>query len=321
MLSSIIRGLILPIVLAAGAAHAQGYPAKPVHLVAPSTPGGSVDIVARMVGQRLGDRLGRQFVIDNRPGAGNNIGADYVAKSPPDGYTLLLGSSPVLAANTHLYSKMPFDPIRDFAPVILIARQPNVLVVNPSLPAASVPEFIALARSRPQKLTFGSGGVGSSQHIAAELFTMSTGIGLVHVPYKGGGQALVDLLGGQIDLMFDTAPTALPHIKGGKLRALAVTTANRFGLLPAVPTLAESGMPGFDFGGFLGLVAPAGTPAEVVAKLNGEIQAALNADLRAKLTDMGLDVAGGTPEQFAAFMREESAKYARIVKEARIQPQ
>jgi tripartite-type tricarboxylate transporter receptor subunit TctC len=321
MLSSIIRGLVLPIIVAAGAAHAQGYPAKPVHLVAPSTPGGSVDIVARMVGQRLGDRLGRQFVIDNRPGAGNNIGADYVAKSPPDGYTLLLGSSPVLAANTHLYSKMPFDPIRDFAPVILIARQPNVLVVNPSLPAASVPEFIALARSRPQKLTFGSGGVGSSQHIAAELFTMSTGIGLVHVPYKGGGQALVDLLGGQIDLMFDTAPTALPHIKGGKLRALAVTTGNRFGLLPSVPTLAESGMPGFDFGGFLGLVAPAGTPADVVAKLNGEIQAALNADLRARLTDMGLDVAGGTPEQFAAFMREESAKYARIVKEARIQPQ
>jgi tripartite-type tricarboxylate transporter receptor subunit TctC len=205
--------------------------------------------------------------------------------------------------------------------VILIGLQPNVLVVNPSLPVADVREFIALAKSQPGKLTFGSGGVGNSQHISAELFMMATGVDLVHVPYKGSAPAIVDLLGGQINLMFDTAPTAIPHIKSGKLRPLGVTTLQRSGMLPDVPTLAESGLPGFSFGGFLGLVAPSGTPRDIILKLNSEIQTGINGEMRSKFTEMGLDVAGGSPEEFANFMREESAKYAKIVKAAKIAPQ
>jgi tripartite-type tricarboxylate transporter receptor subunit TctC len=310
-------------VLAAGSplGHAQNYPTKPVRLVAAYPAGGSVDIVARLVGQRLSESFGQQFVIENRSGASGNIGTDYVAKAAPDGYTLLMASSPALAANIHLYAKLPFDPVKDFVPIILIVNQPNVLVLHPSVPAASVKEFVALAKSRPGKLTFGTSGVGTSQHIAAELFMAMTGVNMVHIPYKGGAPALIDTVGGQVDLMFETAPTAIPHVKSGKLKALAVTTLQRSGMLPDVPTLSEAGLKGYEFRGWIGLVAPAATPKDVVARLHAEVQKAISGDLRKRLTELGLDVAGGTPEQFAAFIREDSARYATIVKRAGIPPQ
>jgi tripartite-type tricarboxylate transporter receptor subunit TctC len=306
--------------MVANGAHAQTYPAKPVRMVVGYAPGGSVDIVARLVAQKLTEALGQQFVVENRSGASGNIGTEYVVKSAPDGYTLLMGSSPALAANTHLFAKMPFDPAKDLAPIILIANQPNVLVVHPSSSATNVKELIALAQSRPAGLTFGTSGLGASQHIAAELFMMMTGVKMVHVPYKGGAPALSDLLGGHVDLMFEVLPTTIQHIREGRLRALAVTTRQR--MLPAVPTMIEAGLTGYEFRGWIGLAAPAAVPKELIAKLNAEVQKALGTgDLKAKLVDYGLDIAGGTPAEFGAFMREDSANYARIAKAAGIQPQ
>lgn len=316
--------LLLAVMLAmvANGAHAQTYPAKPVRMVVGYAPGGSVDIVARLVAQKLTEALGQQFVVENRSGASGNIGTEYVVKSAPDGYTLLMGSSPALAANTHLFAKMPFDPAKDLAPIILIANQPNVLVVHPSSSATNVKELIALAQSRPAGLTFGTSGLGASQHIAAELFMMMTGVKMVHVPYKGGAPALSDLLGGHVDLMFEVLPTTIQHIREGRLRALAVTTRQRSGMLPAVPTMIEAGLTGYEFRGWIGLAAPAAVPKELIAKLNAEVQKALGTgDLKAKLVDYGLDIAGGTPAEFGAFMREDSANYARIAKAAGIQPQ
>jgi tripartite-type tricarboxylate transporter receptor subunit TctC len=308
--------------MVANGAHAQTYPAKPVRMVVGYAPGGSVDIVARLVAQKLTEALGQQFVVENRSGASGNIGTEYVVKSAPDGYTLLMGSSPALAANTHLFAKMPFDPAKDLAPIILIANQPNVLVVHPSSSATNVKELIALAQSRPAGLTFGTSGLGASQHIAAELFMMMTGVKMVHVPYKGGAPALSDLLGGHVDLMFEVVPTTIQHIREGRLRALAVTTRQRSGMLPAVPTMIEAGLTGYEFRGWIGLAAPAAVPKELIAKLNAEVQKALGTgDLKAKLVDYGLDIAGGTPAEFGAFMREDSANYARIAKAAGIQPQ
>jgi tripartite-type tricarboxylate transporter receptor subunit TctC len=308
--------------MVANGAHAQTYPAKPVRMVVGYAPGGSVDIVARLVAQKLTEALGQQFVVENRSGASGNIGTEYVVKSAPDGYTLLMGSSPALAANTHLFAKMPFDPAKDLAPIILIANQPNVLVVHPSSSATNVKELIALAQSRPAGLTFGTSGLGASQHIAAELFMMMTGVKMVHVPYKGGAPALSDLLGGHVDLMFEVLPTTIQHIREGRLRALAVTTRQRSGMLPAVPTMIEAGLTGYEFRGWIGLAAPAAVPKELIAKLNAEVQKALGTgDLKAKLVDYGLDIAGGTPAEFGAFMREDSANYARIAKAAGIQPQ
>jgi tripartite-type tricarboxylate transporter receptor subunit TctC len=308
--------------LVANGAQAQTYPAKPVRMIVAYAPGGSVDIVARLVAQKLTESLGQQFVVENRAGASGNIGTDYVAKSAPDGYTLLMGSSPALAANTHLFAKMPFDPVKDLAPIILIANQPNVLVVHPSSPATNVKELIALAQSRPKGLTFGSSGLGGSQHIAAELFMMTTGVKMVHVPYKGGAPALSDLLGGHVDLIFEVLPTTIQHIREGRLRALAVTTRQRSGMLPAVPTLAEAGLADYEFRGWIGLAAPAALPQALIARLNAEVRKAMGAgDLKTKLLEYGLDIAGGTPEDFAAFMREDSANYGRIVKAAGIQPQ
>lgn len=317
-MAGIGRGLLMLTFLFAVGAHAQNYPTKPVRMVAATTPGGSVDIVARMVGQKLTETFGQQFLIENRPGASNNIGTDYVAKAAPDGYTLLMASAPALAANIHLYPKLPFDPVKDFAPVILIARQPNVLVLHPSVPAASVKEFVALAKSRPGKLTFASSGMATSQHISAELFMMMTGTNMVHVPYKGGAPALTDTVGGQVDLMFETAPTVITYVQSGRLKALGVTTLQRSAMLPDVPTLSEAGLKGYEFRGWIGLVAPAAMPKDVLAKLNAEVQKAISGDLRKRLTELGLDVAGGTPEQFAAFIREDSERYAKIIKTAGI---
>ena len=299
----------------------QGYPAKPVRIVAAYAPGGSVDIVSRLVAQRLTETLGQQFIVENRAGASGNIGTEFVAKSAPDGYTLLMASSPALAANVHLFKTLPFDPVKDFAPIILIGNQPNVLIVHPSVPASTVKEFIALAKARPGKLTYATSGVGSSQHIAAELFMMMTGVSMVHVPYKGGAPALIDVVGGQVDLMFETAPSAMQYVKNGRVRSLGVTTLRRNGMLQDVPTLSEAGLNGYEFRGWIGLVAPAAVPRDIITRLNSEVQKMLDSpDIGGKLVAMGLDVAGGKPEQFAAFLREDSARYAKIVKAAKIAP-
>ena len=323
-----IRCVLSLLILCAPGVHAQtptssgpAYPAKTVRIVAAYAPGGSVDIVARLVAQRLTEALGQQFIVENRAGASGNIGTDSVAKSAPDGYTLLMASSPALAANIHLFSALPFDPVKDFAPIILIGNQPNVLVVHPSVPASNVKEFIALAKSLPGKLTYATSGVGSSQHIAAELFMMMTSTSMVHVPYKGGAPALIDVVGGQVDLMFETAPSAMQYVKNGRVKSLGVTTLQRNGMLPDVPTLSEAGLSGYEFRGWIGLVAPAAVPRDIVTRLNNEVQKMLgSADLGGKLVAMGLDVAGGRPEQFAAFIREDSARYAKIVKAAKIPP-
>lgn len=314
-----LRCLLL-VVFVATSAYAQNYPAKSVRIIVPFAPGGSVDSVTRLVGQKFTKEFGQPFIVENRAGASGNIGTDSAAKAAPDGYTLLMSSSPPLAANIHLFKKLPFDPFKDFAPIMLIANQPNVLVLNPSVPAGSVKELIELAKSKPGKLTFGSSGVGASQHMAAELFMMMTGVNMKHVPYKGGGPAMVDLIGGHIDLMLETAPSAIPFVHSGKVKALAVTTLQRSGRLPNVPTLDEVGLKGYEFRGWIGLVAPAGVPKEIIAKLHDQLQKDIAGDLRKQLDEMGLDIAGGTPQQFADFIRKDSDMYAKLVKAANIAP-
>ena len=319
MLTKMLRCLLL-VVFVVTSAYAQNYPAKSVRIIVPYAPGGSVDSVTRLVGQKFTKEFGQPFIVENRAGASGNIGTDSAAKAAPDGYTLLMSSSPPLAANIHLFKKLPFDPFKDFAPIMLIANQPNVLVLNPSVPAGSVKELIELAKSKPGKLTFGSSGVGASQHMAAELFMMMTGVNMKHVPYKGGGPAMVDLIGGHIDLMLETAPSAIPFVHSGKVKALAVTTLQRSGRLPNVPTLDEAGLKGYEFRGWIGLVAPAGGPKEIIAKLHDQLQKDIAGDLRKQLDEMGLDIAGGTPQQFADFIRKDSDMYAKLVKAANIAP-
>src|SRR3989339_671933 len=315
MLTKMLRCLLL-VVFVVTSAYAQNYPAKSVRIIVPYAPGGSVDSVTRLVGQKFTKEFGQPFIVENRAGASGNIGTDSAAKAAPDGYTLLMSSSPPLAANIHLFKKLPFDPFKDFAPIMLIANQPNVLVLNPSVPAGSVKELIELAKSKPGKLTFGSSGVGASQHMAAELFMMMTGVNMKHVPYKGGGPAMVDLIGGHIDLMLETAPSAIPFVHSGKVKALAVTTLQRSGRLPNVPTLDEAGLKGYEFRGWIGLVAPAGVPKEIIAKLHDQLQKDIAGDLRKQLDEIGLDIAGGTPQQFADFIRKDSDMYAKLVKAA-----
>lgn len=303
--------------LAASVALAQGYPNKPVRMVVPFPPGGTTDILARAVGQKLSEAWGSQVIIDNRPGAGGNIGTDIVAKAAPDGYTLLMATVGTHAINGSLYAKLPFDPVKDFAPVTLVASVPNVLVVHPSLPATSVKELIALAKSKPGELTFASSGNGTSIHLAGELFKTMTGTKMLHIPYKGSAPAITDLLGGQTNMMFDNLPSAMPHIKSGKLRALAVTSAHRSAALPDVPTIAESGIPGYEASSWFGVVAPAGTPKEIVAKINADIVRGLSApDLKDRLSGQGAEPVGNTPEQFAAYIKTETAKWAKVVKES-----
>jgi tripartite-type tricarboxylate transporter receptor subunit TctC len=307
--------------LLSGNALAQGYPARPVRIVVPSTPGGTIDFMARLIGQRLTETLGQAFVIDNRPGASGNIGADYVAKSPPDGYTLLMSSTAALAANPAFYPQLPYQPLRDFAPVTLIAIQPNILVVNPGVPARTVAELIALAKARPGVLNYGSGGIGNSQHMAAELFRYYTHVDITHVPYKGGPAALTDLVGGRIDLMIEPIPSTIAHVRAGRLRALAVTTRERSDAFPEVPTLREAGLPDYEYLGWIGLVAPAGTPPEIVNLLHAEIVKALDAGLAAKLREQAFIVSGSGPREFALFIRKELELHQKIVKAAGIKPE
>jgi tripartite-type tricarboxylate transporter receptor subunit TctC len=310
--------VVLASAFGCGTTAAQGYPSKPIRFVVPYPPGGPLDIMARAVGQKLTEAWGQPVVVDNRAGAGGNIGADLVAKSPPDGYTLLMGAVATHAINPTLYGKVPYDPIKDFAPVALVAQVPNILVVHPSVPARTVPELIELARARPGYLNFGSGSTGSTGHLAGELFNTMAGVKMVHIPYKGGAPAMADLLAGQVQLMFDNLANALPNVRAGKLRALAVTTLARSPAVPELPTIAQSGLPGFDLTTWFGVMVPAGTPPEVVARLNAEIVRALGAkDMRERLEKMGAELpASNTPEHFAAFIRAEAAKYAKVVRDS-----
>ena len=296
------------------ALHAQSYPTKPVRLVAPAPAGGTLDVVSRMVGQRLSETLGQQFITDNRAGAAGNIAATFVARAPADGYTLLIGSAQQLSANSSIFAKLPFDPIKDFAPIIPIVFQSLLLVVHPSVPARNIQEFIALSKSGTGKLSYSSGGQGASGHMAAELFMMTTGAKLLHVPYKGTAQALTDLIGGHVDLTFAVVPTALPFIQSGKLHALAVTSPKRSPVAPEVRTMREAGLPGCEFGSWIGLLAPSATPKDMVVMLHNEVEKAVKSDLHNKFTEIGFDVTGGTPEQFAALITKDAAMYAKLVK-------
>ena len=300
--------------LFAAAAGAQDYPARPIRVVVPFPPGGGTDLMARTVVQKLGESLGATVVVDNRGGAGGTIGTDLVAKAPPDGYTLVVVSGSH-AINPSLYPKLPYDSVRDFAPVTMLTSGPGLLVVHPSVPARTVKEFIALARSRPGQLHYASAGIGTPPHLAGELFKTMTGADIVHVPYKGNGPAYTDLIGGHVSVMFPTIPTAIPHVRTGKLRALGVTTRSRTAIAPELPTLSESGVPGYDVSSWYGLLAPAGTPAAVVARLQREIAKVLRLpDISEKLTAQGLDLVGNTPEAFAGVIQSEIAKWAKVVK-------
>jgi len=296
---------------------ADAYPAKPVRFVVAFPPGGGTDIIARSIAQKLAERIAQQVVVDNRPGAGGNIGTDIVAKSAPDGYTMLMGSAGPLAINASLFGKMPFDPIKDLAPVTLAASTPNVLVVHPSLKAATVEELIALAKARPGEINFASSGHGTPAHLAGELFDSMAGVKMVHVPYKGAAPALADLLGGQVQLMFSTMPPALPHVKDGKLRALAVTSAKRSPAAPDLPTLDEIALPGFEANTWHGVVVPARTPRAIIARLNREIVAILHLpDVVERFSSQGAEALGSTPEEFAAYIRSETVKWAKVVRES-----
>jgi len=301
--------------LACPPAFAQSYPAKPVRIVVGVPPGGTTDVVARLVGQKLAGQLGQQVVIDNRGGAGGNIGAELVAKSAPDGYTLFLATIGTMTINPHLYRQMPFDTLRDFAAVSQLTSMPQVLALHPSVPARTLRDLIALARAQPGSLNFASGGSGTAIHLAGELFKSMTGTQMVHVPYKGSAPAMTDLLSGQVSIMFDQIVTAMPHVQSGRLRALGVTTAKRSAIAPDLPTLGESGLPGYEITTWHGLLAPAGTPREIVAKLSGETARALQAaDVREKFAGQGVDPVSSTPEQFHAFMQSELEKWGKVVK-------
>jgi tripartite-type tricarboxylate transporter receptor subunit TctC len=298
---------------------AQSYPAKPIRFYTPYPPGGTTDILARIVGAKMHEAWGQPVVVEAKPGAGGNIGADFVAKSTPDGYTLLMGASGPLAINASLFSKLPYDPAKDFAPVVLSASVPLVLVAHPSLPVKNVREFIALIKARPGQFNYASAGPGSPQHLTAEMFKFMTKVEMTHIPYKGSGPAIVDLIGGQIPFAFESMIPVLPHVKGGKLRGLAVTSATRSPVLPEIATVAEGGVPGFESIAWYGVVAPAGTPKEIVAKLNGEMVRIANMpDIKQRLIEMGSPPVAGTPDQFGALIKSEIPKWAKVVKQANV---
>lgn len=306
-------------VFSAVAAAAQAYPARPIRFIVPFPPGGNVDLLARMIGQKLSDAFGKQIVIDNRPGAAGIIGTEMAAKAPSDGYTMLMGSIGALSINPSYYKKLPYDTLRSFAPVTLVATTPNIVVVHPSLPANSVGELIALAKGKPGQLNFASGGMGGSAHLAAELLKTMAGIDIVHVPYKGIPQAITDLLAGQVQIMTPPMPATVPHIKTGKLRALAVSSAKRNTAMPELPTVAEAGVPGYEADAWYGVLVPAGTPKLLIAKLNTEISRLLVVpEVSSYLASQGAEVSTTTPEQFATFIENEISKWAHVIKSAGI---
>ena len=323
--AAVVAGLALatslPLLAQAQAPATAGaaWPARPLRLVVPFGPGGSADLMARLLGQRLPEALGQPVVVENRPGAGAMLGNELVAKSAPDGYTLGIGTLGPLSVNQSLFARVPYDSARDFAPITLTGASSHVLVVNPALPVRSLAELIALAKQRPGQLTFASSGIGNATHLTGELFKAMAGVEVVHVPYKGGGAAVADVIGGHVVFSFASMPSALPHVRAGRLRALAVAPGQRVATAPELPTVAESGLPGFASEDWQGLVAPARTPADVVARLNAEVHRVLGAaDLRERLDAQGFQVRLSTPQQFAELIRSESAKWARIVREAGI---
>ena len=298
-------------------AHAQAWPSKPIKWVVPFAPGGTTDILARTVGEKLALALGQPVIIENKPGAGGGVGAEFTAKSAPDGYTIMGGTISTHAINASLYKNLPYDPVKDFVAITLIARVPNMLVVNPAVPAKDVKELIALLKANPNKYSFASSGNGTSQHLSGELFKAMSGTDMQHIPYKGSPPALQDVMGGQVTMTFDNITTAWPLAKAGKLRALAVTTAKRSSVAPEVPTLAESGLPGFEVGSWQGVFAPAGTPPEIVKRLNAEIVKALNLpDVREKLSGLGAEIVADSPEEFSALVKAEVEKWAEVVKKS-----
>ena len=302
--------------LGAGQALAQAWPSKPLRLVVPFPPGGPTDILGRAVGAKLGELLGQPVIIDNKGGAGGGIGADNVAKSAPDGYSLLLGTTGTHTINPNLYSKLPYDPIKDFVAVSLVVKYLNILVVNPNVPVKSVAELIALAKQKPGQVTFGSAGNGSSNHLTAEMLATMTGVKMQHVPYKGSGPALNDVIAGQISFMFDQYSTVGPNIKAGKLRAIGIATKQRHPLLPGVPTIGES-VPGFEVSPWYGLFAPAGTPKEIIARLNTELTKVMKSqEINERMTTLGWDPVTNSPEEFTAQIKSELAIWADVVKKS-----
>ena len=317
---SVVAWLIVVAGIAAGSsAFAQAYPAKPIRLIIPFVPGGAVDITARTVAPGLAEELGGSVIVENRVGAGGTIGADFVAKAPPDGYTLMLGSNSTLSVAPSLFPKNPYDPIRDFAPISLINTTPFVLVVRGSLDARSLDEFIRIANGKPGQLTMGSGGTGSSSHLVGELFQLLTRTQITHIPYKGAGQAGVDLLAGQIDLLFDQLASSTNNIRAGKIRAIAVASRTRAAAIPDVPTMAEAGLANFEVTNIIGILAPANTPPDIIEKINAAMRNVLARPVvRERFQAIGVDTAPSTPGAFSAYIKEDLAKWAKVVKEAGI---
>jgi tripartite-type tricarboxylate transporter receptor subunit TctC len=301
------------------AAYAQTWPAKPVRFISPFAPGGGADIKSRVIAQKLTESLGQQVLVDNRGGAGGMIGVDLGAKAPPDGYTVVLGTIGPIAINPSLYAKMAYDPVKDLVPVTLAADALNVLVVHPALPVKNVKELVSLGKARPNELFFGSSGPGATDHLAGELFNMLTGTKMVHVPYKGGAPAMLDLMAGNVQIIFSTVSTAIGQIKGGKIRALGMTGVKRFVLMPELPTIAEAGVPGFAVNNWYGVFVPAGTSKDIVARLNNDIVKILHMpDAKQRLLESGIEATPSTPEQFAAYIQNETKKWAKVVKDGNI---
>jgi len=306
--------IALAAALAPLASRAQAYPAKPIRYVVPFPPAGATDILARWVAEKMSPALGRPVVVENRSGAAGGVGTELVAKSPPDGYTILMATAAQSISET-LYVRQPFSFARDLAAVALIARVPNVMEVHPSVPARTVKEFIALAKARPGQLNFASSGAGTTLHMSGELFKLMTGTDIVHVPYKGSAQAITDLMAGNVSVMWDNLPASLPYIKAGRLRAIAITSAQRYPGFPELPTVAESGVPGYEASAWFGVVVPAATPREVIVRLNGEINKAVNLpDMKERFAQQGATPAPGSPEDFAAWIRAEIAKWGKVIK-------
>ena len=309
-----VLAAVAALLLAADEASAQSYPTRSIRLVAPSTPGDAPDVIARLVAERLSTALGQQVVVENRPGAGGVVGSEVVAKAPPDGYTLIMGNAGSHGINAAVYSSLPYNILKDFAPVSQIAIAPNIFVVNPELPVRTIPEFIAYAKARPGQLSYASGGNGSSSHMSMELLKSMAGIDVVHVPYKGSTPALTDVIGGQVAVMSVNMPPAVPHVKAGKLRALAVTTRTRTPSLPDLPTVGET-LPGYETVAWFGVLAPTGTPKEIVNRLATELgRIARSPDMRERLAGMGAEPVGGTPDEFAAVMARDIAKWTTLAK-------
>ncbi len=319
--SSMLKPLGLLLAFCACAAAAQTYPSRQVRIVVPFAPGGGTDVAARVLAQKLTERVGQSFIVDNRPGASGIIGTEIVAKSAPDGYTLLVGSQTVMAVVPAMYGKLNYDTVRDFVPVIRIIDTPTLIAVHPSLPVKSIKELIALAKARPGQLSFG-GASGGTPHMFGELFKTLARVDMLFVPYKGEGPAIIDTMGGQISMVFSNLPTVLPLAQGGKLRPLAVSSAQRVSGAPEIPTVAESGLPDYIANSWFGLYAPAATPREIVTKINTDATSALNVpEVKDRLAAQGMYVVANTPEQFAAFLKTEIPRWAKVVKDSGVKPQ